>query len=398
MRSLLAGILASLLFLALAGAASANDSTTGTLQDPDLAALRQAVDDFRSQLVSLAESCALTKADGDATAAKECAERYAALRAEFKKLREAALVLVRNQHEWAKRSQQAADELKEDSEQADAAKRDEATLAAKSAPDKLRWIDERMRQLKAAQERAQEKAQEARDAAAGLSGERQQDALAVAAKWDEKAARYADELKRFTALRAQVAASQEKKACSSTTSSCSSKDKKACASTTGSCAPSDKKACASHESSTCADLKAQLNALDEKIAYKRGKIEELKDLLAYKLAQADATTGDEREQWLALAQGVREEIDQWTGYLNDLLKQREELVRRIAATPSDSSALKDKLTQQLRSIDDLVAYKLQKVAEAKAAGDDDAVRYWTNLINDLLAQRAEVAAKLNALR
>src|ERR671934_2367754 len=98
MRSVLAGILASLLFLALAGAASANDGATtgtGTLQDPDLAALKQAVDEFRAQLADLAETCALSKAEGDASA-KDCAARYAALRTEFKKVKQAALVLVRN--------------------------------------------------------------------------------------------------------------------------------------------------------------------------------------------------------------------------------------------------------------------------------------------------------------
>src|SRR3989442_15879033 len=61
MRPILAGILASVLFFALAGAASANDVGTGNLQDPDLVALRQAVDDFRTKLATLVDNCALSK-------------------------------------------------------------------------------------------------------------------------------------------------------------------------------------------------------------------------------------------------------------------------------------------------------------------------------------------------
>jgi hypothetical protein len=112
MRPILAGILASLLFFALAGAASANDGGTGNLQDPDLVALRQAVDEFRAKLATLADSCALSKDAADTTAAKTCKEQYTALRVEFKQLKQAALVLVRNQHAWAERSKREADQLK----------------------------------------------------------------------------------------------------------------------------------------------------------------------------------------------------------------------------------------------------------------------------------------------
>jgi hypothetical protein len=252
----------------------------------------------------------------------------------------------------------------------------------------LKWIDDRLLQDKVDMEAAKQHAQDARDAAAGLSGDKQEDALAAAEKWDEKAAQYADDIKRLTALRSQVVASQQPKAdkpktvCASNTTSC--QPKTACVSTTTSCQTSREK------------LTQQLKSLDDMIAYKKQKIADLQDLLAYKLAQAEATTGEERDHWLALAQGVREEIDQWTGYLNDLLKQREDLVRKINAAPTTSTA-RDELTRQLKSLDDLIAYKLQKVTEAKDAGDEEAVRNWTNLLNDVLAQRAAVVAKLNAL-
>ena len=396
MRSVLAGILASLLFLALAGAASANDgatSGTGNLQDPDLAALKQAVDEFRTQLAALADTCALSRESADATAAKDCAAQYAALREEFKKLKQAALALVRQQHEWVKRSQQESERLKKEAEKVEAAKRDEESLKAKGLQDKIKWIDDRLLQDKADMEAARQHAKEVRDAASGLTGDKLEDANAIAAKWDEKAAQYAAEIERLTALRQQlVAALNAPKACASNTSTCAKKEPKACASHTSSCETTREK------------LTQQLKSLDETIAYKRSKIAELQDLLAYKLAQADATTGEEREHWLELAAGVREEIAQWTGYLNDLLRQREELVKKINSAPSDTKACAQTtsscadLARQLKSIDELVAYKLSKIAEAKAAGDEDAVRYWANLINDLLAQRAEIVAKLNALK
>jgi hypothetical protein len=396
MRSVLAGILASLLFFALAGAASANDdATTGTLADPDLTALKQAVDEFRAELATLADVCALTKETADAAAREDCAARYAALRAEFKKVKQAALVLVRNQREWAKRSKQEAEQLKKETEKVDAAKHDEDSMKSKTVAEKIKWVDDRLLQDKADMEAALQRAKDAREAAAGLTGERLEDAKAVAAKWDEKAAQYAEDIKRLTAMRQQLVAAQNSpKACASNTSACAKKAPKACVSTgTTSCGTAREK------------LAQQLKSLDETIAYKRGKLADLNELLAYKLAQADATTGEERQHWLDLAQGVREEIAQWTGYLNDLLKQREELVKKLNGTPvSDTKACAmtttscADLARQLKSIDDLVAYKLQKVAEAKAAGDQEAVRYWTNLINDLLAQRAEIAAKLNAVK
>ena len=401
MRPILAGILASVLFFALAGAASANDGGTGNLQDPDLVALRQAVDDFRTKLATLADNCALSKETAEATAAKACHEQYAALRAEFKQLRQAALVLVRNQHRWAERSKQEADQLKKEADKVDAAKRDEGTLDSKAAADKLKWIDDRLLQDKVDMAAAKQHAQDARDAAARLSGGRQEDALAVAAKWDERAAQYADDIARLTTLRAQVVASprpkvaKPKTACASNTTSC--QPKTVCASNTTACQP--KTVCASTTTScqTSRDkLTLQLKSLDDTIVYKKEKIADLRDLLAYKLAQAAATTGEERDRWLELAQGVREEIDQWTGYLNDLLKQREDLVKKINAAPSTSAA-RDELNKQLKSLDDLIADKLQKVAEAKDAGDEEAVRTWTNLLNEVLAQRAAVVAKLDAL-
>ena len=328
-------------------------------------------------------------------------KKYAALRAEFKQLRQAALVLVRNQHRWAERSKQEADQLKKEADKVDAAKRDEGTLDSKAAADKLKWIDDRLLQDKVDMAAAKQHAQDARDAAARLSGGRQEDALAVAAKWDERAAQYADDIARLTTLRAQVVASprpkvaKPKTACASNTTSC--QPKTVCASNTTSCQP--KTVCASTTTScqTSRDkLTLQLKSLDDTIVYKKEKIADLRDLLAYKLAQAAATTGEERDRWLELAQGVREEIDQWTGYLNDLLKQREDLVKKINAAPSTSAA-RDELNKQLKSLDDLIADKLQKVAEAKDAGDEEAVRTWTNLLNEVLAQRAAVVAKLDAL-
>ena len=401
MRPILAGILASLMFFALAGAASANDGGTGNLQDPDLIALKQAVDDFRTKLATLADSCALSKDAADATVAKTCKEQYAALRAEFKTLKQAALVLVRNQHQWAERAKQEADQLKKETDKSETAKHDESALDSKTAADKLKWIDDRQLQDKVDLDAAKQHAQDARDVAAGLSGEKQDEALAVASKWDEKAAQYAEDIKRLTALRAQVVASQQPKAekpktaCASNTTSC--QPKTVCASNTTSCQP--KTVCASTTTScqTSRDkLTQQLKSLDDTIAYKKAKLADLQDLLAYKLAQAEATTGEEHDRWLELAQGVREEIAQWTGYLSDLLKQREELVKKLNAAPT-TSAVRDELNKQLKSLDDLIAYKLQKVAAAKDAGDEDAVRTWTNLLNDVLAQRAAVVAKLNAL-
>ena len=388
MRSLLAGILASLLFFALAGAASANDGATnnetGNLPDPDLAALRQAIDDFRTQLATLADACALAKTSTEATAAKDCASQYAALRTEFKQVKQAALVLARNQREWAKRAKQAADELKKEADKVDAAKQEEDGLRAKGLQDKIKWIDDRLLQENADMEAAQQHAQDARDAAAGLTGEKQDEANAMAAKWDEKAAQYAADIKRLTALRQQLmAALNAPKGCTSNVGS-----------TCG-----EKKACASNSGTSCTTLHdklaAQLKSLDEKIAYKKQKLAELKNLLAYKLSQADVTSGDEREHWLDLAKEVQDEIDQWTGYLTELLKQRAELVQRLNATPA--TAVRDELQRQLASLDELAAYKRQKIADAIAANDQDAVAEWTAKLNDVLAQRAEVLAKLNAL-
>ena len=389
MRSVLAGILASLLFFALAGAASANDGVTtnetGNLQDPDLVALRQALDEFRTQVAALADACSLKK-EGTAAGAQDCKAQYAALRAEFKQVRQAALVLVRNQHEWAKRAQQEAEQLKKESEKTDSAKHDEDGLKSKSLADKLKWIDDRLLQDKADLEAAQQHAKDARDAAAGLSGDKLAEANEVAAKWDEKAAQYAEDIKRLTTMRQQlVAASQAPKACASNTSSCSKDDKRACASNSGtSC------------TTTHDRLVQQLKSLDETINYKKQKLAELKNLLAYKLAQANVTTGDEQARWLELAQGVRGEIDQWTGYLNDLLKQREYLVQKLNSAPTTSS-VREELTKELKSLDDLAAYKRQKIADADAANDQDAVSEWTAKLNDVLSQRAAVLAKLNAL-
>ena len=386
MRSLLAGILASLLFFALAGAAAAHEGATtgtGTLADPDLVALKQAVDEFRTQLAAIADACALTR-DADAAAVTDCASRYAALRAEFKKLKQAALVLVRQQHEWAERSKHESDQLKKETEKLDSAKREEDSTRSRSLPDKIKWVDDRLLQDKADLEAAQQHATDVREAAAGLSGDKLEDANAVAAKWDERAAGYAAEIKRLTALRRQlVAALQNPKACTSNTSSCVKKEPTVCALHTSSCG------------SLRDRLEQQLKALDSTIAYKRQKIADLKELLAYKLAQANATTGEEHDRWLELASGVQREIAQWNGYLTDLLEQREDLVNKVNSTPAAS--LRDELTGQLKSLDDLAAYKRQKIAEAAAAGDQDAVAEWTAKLNDVLARRAELLARLNAL-
>jgi chromosome segregation ATPase len=153
-------------------------------------------------------------------------------------------------------------------------------------------------------------------------------------------------------------------------------------------------------------LQQQLKSLDETIAYKKSKLAELKDLLAYKLAQAAATTGDEQAQWLALADGVRAEIDQWTGYLNELLKQRAELVSKINALPatdqkacaSNTTTSCADLAQQLKAVDDAISYKLQKFSDAKAAGDEEAAQNWLNLIRELYAQRSAIVAKIAALK
>ena len=396
MRSVLACVLASLLFFALAGAASANDdATTGTgnLQDPDLSALKQAVDEFRTKLATVAETCALTREGGDAAAAKDCAAQYKALRAELKKVQQAALALVRNNREWAKRSKQETEQLKQETEKVDAAKHDEAAMRSKSLPERIKWIDERLLQDSAGADAARKHAQDARDTAAGLAGDRLADANEVGAKWDETAARYVAEIKRLTALRAQLVAAQNApKACASHTSTCV-KEPKACASNTSSCATTREK------------LTQQLKSLDETIAYKRAKLADLNQLLAYKLAQADATTGEERDQWLELAQGVRDEITQWSNYLSDLLKQRAELSRRLDAVPSSdgkgcpatTSSCVD-LAAQLKSVDELINYKMQKFSDAKTAGDEEAARYWMGLLNELFAERAEIVAKLNALK
>src|SRR5439155_7477063 len=194
-----------------------------------------------------------------------------------------------------------------ETDKSETAKHDESALDSKTAADKLKWIDDRLLQDKVDLDAAKQHAQDARDVAAGLSGEKQDEALAVASKWDEKAAQYAEDIKRLTALRAQVVASQQPKAekpktaCASNTTSC--QPKTVCASTTTSCQTSRDK------------LTQQLKSLDDTILYKKAKLADLQDLLAYKLAQAEATTGEEHDRWLELAQGVREEIAQWTGYL-----------------------------------------------------------------------------------
>jgi hypothetical protein len=53
------------------------------------------------------------------------------------------------------------------------------------------------------------------------------------------------------------------------------------------------------------------------------------------------------------------------------------------------------LARQLKSVDELINYKLQKFSDAKAAGDEEAARNWLNLIQQLYAQRSAIVAKMN---
>src|SRR2546428_11402373 len=151
-----------------------------------------------------------------------------------------------------------------------------------------------MLQLEVDLDLVQQRAKDARAQGEQLTGDAREEALAIAEKWEHQAADYAHELKKAEAQRQSLLA--------------------AIANANKPKAEPRKTFVGDAEK-----LAKQLKSLDDTIAYKRSKIAELKDLLAYKLAQADATTGDERAHWLELAKGVQGEIDPCTGDLDHLL-------------------------------------------------------------------------------
>ncbi len=312
MRAVLTS-LAGVIFLFGLGAGASAESGGGAA-DPELTALRVAIADFKNSLVGLREACAHAR---ERAVAEECRVRYAELRREYRVLKDEAMALARRASEWRARSRDEAARFANEQAKEDAQQQELAGLKGKSLQAQLRWVENHMLELRVDMDLFQQRAKEARAAAEHLSGQAHDEAVAIAERWERKAAAYADELKRGESQRQSLLAAVQ-----------SAKS-----------APKEAKQDAPKGAPGYDKLAFKLKALEEHLAQDRADLE------------AARGAGD-TEKVALLEKGLVEHE-----------AERAELLRQLA---SAKEYAKDKLTSELKSLDDVIAYKRGEQAKADA--------------------------------
>jgi chromosome segregation ATPase len=368
MRSLLAIVLAAMLLLAVPAGALAEDGRDGPLATPELAALKQAIEGFRAELAELREACGkLGRKNVEAgESAAECKARYAELRAYYKDLKAQALELAHAVREWNVRAKDEVEKFAKEVEKEEAQKREQSSLANKSLQEKLRWLEDHMLQDRIDMDLYQQRAKEARAEAERLADAAREEALAVAEKWDRKAADYASDLVKHEAERQRLVAAI----------AAASKPKPVVAKESPKPAvksvyPLDKlvskiraldeyltqlrtdlvrarvagdeykvakleKIVAQYEAERAEllrqvplakdKLRAEIRSLDEKIAYKRGEQAKAQELANAMRAAAAQVTGDAREEFLAKAAKYEAQAREWAAYAEKYEAERSRLL------------------------------------------------------------------------
>jgi hypothetical protein len=275
--------------------------------DPDLQALKQAIEEFRVGLAGLRETCSkqADKSSDVAVNKEECRAQYAKLRETSKVVKKQALEVVRRLQQWTARAKEESAKLAKEDEKEEGQKREHASMDGKSLEEKLRWFDNRVLQERADIELFQQRAREMRQQAELLTGEKREEALRWAEKWERKAADHAEQMKNHAAERLAIVAGKNRP--------------------TDTVKKESTEEAAQHPTSV-EKIQAKLRALDERMAQYRAELARVR------------------------AEGNLEMVAKLEKTLVQLELERVELLRQ-------ASAAKDKLRQELSAVDETLAYK-----------------------------------------
>lgn len=337
-------VLSMVLVASFPGGARAEDGGAA-VADPDLQALKLAVEEFRVGLAALRETCG-KQADKSADAAtkpEECRAQYAKLRETSKALKHEALKLAHRLHEWTARAKEEGAKLAKDHEKEEGQKREHASMDGKSLEEKLRWFENRMLQDRVDVELFQQRAREIRQQAELLTGEKREEALRWAEKWEQKAADHAEKLKSNEAER-QAHLTSGKDRLTDTVKDMVKKE--------------SRDEAAQHPTSV-EKVQAMLRALDERMAQYRAELARVR------------------------AEGNLEMVAKLEKTLVQLELERVELLRQ-------ASTAKDKLRQELSAVDETLAFKRgeQTKSEALANSMRAAAERATGLARDEFLAKA----------
>lgn len=334
-------VLSMVLVASFPGVARAEDGGA-SVADPDLQALKLAVEEFRVGLAALRETCAKR---GDKTAdavtkPEECRAQYAKLRETSKALKHEALKLAHRLHEWTARAKEEGAKLAKENEKEEGQKREHASVDGKSLEEKLRWFENRMLQDRVDVELFQQRAREIRQQAELLTGEKREEALRWAEKWELKAADHAEKLKKHAAERLAILAGKD---------------------TIKDMVKKESNEDAAQHPTSVEKLQTKLRALDERMAQYRAELARVR------------------------AEGNPEMVAKLEATLVQLELERVELLRQ-------ASTAKDKLRQEVSAVDETLAFKRgeQTKSEALANSMRAAAERATGLARDeFLAKAAQ---------